>query len=454
MTVEARIDDTREPRAYLRVHAPETRIERLSRFFTPLGLHGTGGTAVCDLVASKDLASYDDSWALTGRVKVIHGQFRHTTSGRMIEDLQADVEFLGRKARVDGASFRLDGAQIAFDGYAPSLAISPLHYRAHAAEINLPDLDVGLALPPARLRGVAVEGVIDSEDVILTRASLSSAHGTLLNDVPFRNLKANVTWSGGGLAFSDLRAEALNGTLQGEGRWLARAEHGFDIVAQFDSTDVRPAVSAVLPQMADRLTGKLHLRTRLQGTGNGDGQNHPQAQLRGSGEAAITRGVIKNFNLLTHVFSGGGGSPNPSPADESLPSAAAELAERADTRFETLKSKLVLERQRLRFSDVVLSTPDYTLTGSGSVGFDRSTRWSGSISLSPAATQQLQREFTALRYFIDRRGRLSFPFRADGKLPHVKVRYENRALAQILRVIASPRTSTQGADKKDPRGEP
>jgi hypothetical protein len=38
-----------------------------------------------------------------------------------------------------------------------------------------------------------------------------------------------------------------------------------------------------------------------------------------------------------------------------------------------------------------------------------------------------------IRYLLDRRGRLSIAFRAEGKFPNVKVKPENRAVAQVLR---------------------
>jgi hypothetical protein len=38
-----------------------------------------------------------------------------------------------------------------------------------------------------------------------------------------------------------------------------------------------------------------------------------------------------------------------------------------------------------------------------------------------------------LRYFVDRKGRLAVSFRIDGKLPNVRVRPENRALARVFR---------------------
>ncbi|HME60072.1 MAG TPA: hypothetical protein VKH62_02360, partial [Candidatus Binatia bacterium] len=88
---------------------------------------------------------------------------------------------------------------------------------------------------------------------------------------------------------------------------------------------------------------------------------------------------------------------------------------------------------RVFTDDLVITTPDYTITGTGSIGFDRSTRWNGLIELSPRLTQEVQRDYRIIRYLLDRRGRLAIPFHIEGQVPNVTVRLENRALAQALR---------------------
>jgi hypothetical protein len=92
-----------------------------------------------------------------------------------------------------------------------------------------------------------------------------------------------------------------------------------------------------------------------------------------------------------------------------------------------------VEGQRIRTDELSLVTPDYTITGAGWVGFDRTTQWNGLLVFSPRVTQELQREYKMIRYLLDRRGRLSIAFRAEGKFPNVKVKPENRAVAQVLR---------------------
>ena len=60
------------------------------------------------------------------------------------------------------------------------------------------------------------------------------------------------------------------------------------------------------------------------------------------------------------------------------------------------------------------------------------------LLLSPGVTQELQREYKTLRYFVDRRGRLAVAFRVEGTLPNITIKPENRMLAQALRWSSSP----------------
>jgi hypothetical protein len=96
-----------------------------------------------------------------------------------------------------------------------------------------------------------------------------------------------------------------------------------------------------------------------------------------------------------------------------------------------------------------MTTPDYTITGAGWVGLDRSTRWNGLLVLSPRVTQEIKRDYRMLRYLLDRRGRLAISFGVEGTIPNVTIRLDNRFLTQVLRGGASP----EDDDSDDRSGE-
>jgi hypothetical protein len=126
----------------------------------------------------------------------------------------------------------------------------------------------------------------------------------------------------------------------------------------------------------------------------------------------------------------------------------AALVERRDTPFDSLKTNFAISQRRIYTDNLVFTTPDYTITGTGWIGFDRSTQWNGLIVLSPHVTQEVQRDYRIIRYLLDRRGRLGISFAVEGKLPDVKIRLENRALAQALRAGSSARGDDADGGRK------
>ena len=88
---------------------------------------------------------------------------------------------------------------------------------------------------------------------------------------------------------------------------------------------------------------------------------------------------------------------------------------------------------------MIVSTPDYTVTGAGWFALDRSTRWNGLLVLSLRLTQEIQRDFRWIRHLLDRRGRLAIPFRIEGNIPDVRIRIENRNLSQAFARLAAAR---------------
>jgi len=226
------------------------------------------------------------------------------------------------------------------------------------------------------------------------------------------------------------------------------------LAPHIEAMDVGSFLRKKFPQLKNRIEGQLNFRGQF-GLAANNGATIVES-LQGSGESVIHQGTIRDFNLLTKIIPGGGDSTSSKGAPR-LSESFAELVNRQDTPCETFKASFKVDRQRIRTEDLLLVTPDYTITGAGWVGFDRTTQWNGLLVLSPRITQELQREFKLIRHLLDRRGRLSVSFRAEGRFPKVKVRPENRALAQVLRRGLSSRAGEtapggKSVDKEEREG--
>ena len=212
---------------------------------------------------------------------------------------------------------------------------------------------------------------------------------------------------------------------------------------------MRGLIANVIPQLKDRIDGQINGRAQFDAA-SADGASMKDA-LTGSGETLIRRGVIKNFNLVGQLLRKGNATTGSDASASRLPPSFAGLISRPDTPFDSLKANFTVEKKRILTDNLVITTPDYAITGAGWMGFDRSTKWNGLIVLSPRLTQELQRDYRIIRYLLDRRGRLAIAFRVEGKIPDVKVRLENRALAQALR--SGPSTRGDDADAGGKQGQ-
>jgi hypothetical protein len=188
------------------------------------------------------------------------------------------------------------------------------------------------------------------------------------------------------------------------------------------------------------------LKDHLEGRLSGHGQHRAAS---GTAETSIDRGLIKNFNLVRQLLLGGSGASGSEETTARWPPGLAGLIRDNDTPFDTMKASFVFEQQKIRTDNLVITTPDYSLTGAGWTNFDRSTRWNGQLVLSPRLTQEIQQDYRVLRYLLDRRGRLAIPFRMEGTVPNVKIRLENRALAQLLRSGAGLKDGDSESEASD-----
>lgn len=407
------------------------------------------GVASWDLHFDKDLSSGENPWDWRGTLQLNDAQLQPKEKGQPIEALNGTVRFLGAQARGENLTLRYGGAPIALDGALLDLGEWRGNFRARSSVIPAADLAPLFTNPTNLLRNVVAEGQFAWQNSLPSlNATLNAAAGTL-EDLAFQDLHAELTWSPGDARITQLSLRALNGTVQAIGTWTANRD-GTQTVEwspRFSALDIAALLKQKFPRLKARAAGRLDFRGRFAGI-------HPletgaEQALAGDGEVLVNNGIVKDFNLVAQLF----GYGNRGASSSRLPAGLQALVERPETVFDTFKGSFKLNAQRLSTDDLILATPDYTITGAGWVALDRSTRWNGLLVLSTALTQELQKEYKMLRYFVDRRGRLPIAFKVDGTLPNVRIRPENRALAQALRWGTGARGGSSGAEnkKKDDR---
>jgi uncharacterized protein involved in outer membrane biogenesis len=433
LSLSGRVEDVPQ-RLQLRLRSDSSHLSAWWRLASAPSFYGVDGTVDWDIVLQRNFAS-PDGWNIQGKLNFADAEFRHKETGKKIDHLNANIAFLGTEALVEKGSFRFGSSLVTLAAKVPDLTQPSARYKLRSPEISLIDLQAFAAGKSNRLRNVTSNGEIRwQNDAPSLKGALSSSEGSL-EDIPYRDLQADITWSPQGTSFKNFSLQAFDGLFRADGYWpaaVALPQH-FTLKSQAESIRLESLLKQKFPQFRNRIEGNLNLRGQFEAaTQNGVAVTET---LQGSGESVIHQGTIRGFNLIAKILPGGDAGSS------RFPASLAALVDRPDTPFDTLKANFKVEGQRIRTDDLLLVTPDYTITGAGWVGFDKTTQWNGLLVLSPRITQELQHEYKLLRYLLDRRGRLAISFRADGKFPQVTVRPENRAAAQVLRRSFPPKAA-------------
>jgi hypothetical protein len=401
-------------------------------FLTQVAYDLSGGNVDFDLLLESDLSWSGGVWSAHGFLNLDHIALRHKASHTSIDRLNGSLSFSGRRARAKNLTFRVGStpASVALD----ISEINPLrgHYTLRSDNLNLIDFPL-LTARSGFMKNVLSSGELTSTGgVRQLRGVVSSSEGTL-QGASYRNLETDFAWAPDKLSFKELRMGAFSGELRAGGSWsdTGGESRGLWLMPGLDGVSVKDILQQLAPQFKDRFDGQVDFRGEFGAGAVADGGLWET--LKGSGAVVIRQGMIRDFNLIARLFYRGSGQEQNANTNEPLGENVAAILGRADTPVEELRTNIVVEAQRIRTDRLSLLTPEYAITGAGSIGFDGNIQWNGQLAFSPMVTRELQREYGAIRYFLDRKGRLAIAFRLDGKLPNVRVRPENRALAQALR---------------------
>ena len=449
------LDEKPAPRLRVHLRSRGGSIPAWGQFYTAPTFQPVAGTMDLNLTVARPLSGIDAHWSLDGALQLGNAAFKHRVSGRGVENLQAEISFAGTRASVKNGRFLLGRSLIFLDGGAVHLSEPRLVSTIRSPDLTLADLPGLGANPSLRLRNVSgrIEIILDNLQWMLS-GSLSAPQANL-NDWPMRDLRADIALTSAGMTVKNFTARMLNGVLRSEGFWPAdgTSTRQLQFFSRLEAVDVRALLAQWFPLIRNQLEGRLDGQGNFKVV-NGEAIETKDA-LKGSGEASVQRGIIRNFNLLSQLLMKGSGSTVSSASLSRIPPGFAAIFSRPDTSFESLKADFTIDQRRVITENLVITTPDYTITGAGWIGFDRSTRWNGLLVLSPHLTQEVQRDYRIIRYLLDRRGRLAIGFRVDGKVPNVSIRLENRAFAQALRssTTQKPGGGDGSGDERDTDGK-
>ena len=422
------INDEPEAQLQLKIRGNEVALAAWSRLFTAAPFAGTAGTVAADLIIQRSLRRPRDQWSLGGVLRLSDATLQHKASGRLIENARGTFVFEGSQARLENGRFRIGSSVIFLNGRTDNILAPRM-----VATVRSPDLTLSGAIPGGavwQLKNLIGQTEIFFEHDDWTLSGSFTAPEGHCAEWPLHEVRGDIVWTSGAVSIKNFHAKMFDGTVHGTGFSPGGAPNQeLQFSAAVENIDASALLARIFPPLRQRIAGRLGGRGDF-ALSRAAGEN---AALKGTGEIAIERGMIRSFNLITHLLMKGSGRAGSAADLARVPPGFAALFSRPDTPVQSFNADFTIEHQRITSENLLIATPDYTITGAGWIGFDRTTRWNGLLVLSPQLTQQVQRDYRILRYLLDRRGRLAVAFRLEGRIPDVTVRLENRALAQALR---------------------
>jgi len=244
------------PRLYVKFQADDAPLA----VWTPLSngkLTAESGRASWQLAVERGPAAAPADWHIEGQLAIADGAVHARDNQAKLEQLNAQVSFLGQQARLERASFRLGATQLSLTGVMPSIAEAKFTYQLTGTEIDLAHLPDLAVAPPVRLREVTVKGQVQTQDHALTITGDAAAQQGNLNGFAMSDLRSAFTWSAAGLGFKDLSFRAEQGWFHSDGFQSAAKLGHLHGVADIKGADLRPLLASYLPLLKDRLDGNI-----------------------------------------------------------------------------------------------------------------------------------------------------------------------------------------------------
>lgn len=417
----------------LKLRSERTDLSGWNRLVPWLSSYTPSGNLRLDLSIKKKFSLRDGNVEIRGNVDLADVRLKDKKGGRSIERMNASVSFGGREARIENGFLRLGFSDLFLEASLRDFSQAVVRYTLRSPKLNLGDLTGLAAYKTDEMKTVISTGDMDfGREKTRLRGNLTSAEG-VLQELPYRNLHGEISWSSGNLSFRNVSLQALSGTLRGAGGWETGAENSQRLALEphIENVDLKPLLVQKFPGFKEHIDGRLNLNAKLLAASrNGVSL---QDDMQGQGDTQVLNGTLKDFNLVELVLSNIKGLPGMSDLVSSrFSSRYSAMFQRSDTPFNSLTATFAIDKGRILSKDFHMATPDYSVYGDGWVGFDKSMKWNATLVMSSQFTRELMQEHRNVRYVLNRQGRLAIPFRLEGTLPRVQAKPDVQKLAEVI----------------------
>ncbi|MFQ5848528.1 MAG: AsmA family protein [Candidatus Methylomirabilales bacterium] len=396
-----------------------------------------------DLAGWEKILPLPPGYDLAGRVEV-HARITGTMKKRGIPQIKGSLALTGLRATLPQIPQPLTAksATVTFTGRGAALAETPLRvgksrmrlaarvesftplavtHQLAAPELWLADFRQGNGTTkrPEVLRDATSGGRAWTKHGSLAyRGKFSSARGTV-SDVNYTDLRALVSMAGQVVTIDRFSLRALNGTLQGQGRYdLRKSPPRFTLTSQVRGMNLAELFRYAAPATPQHVRGGVNLDLKLAGSGNQ--WQDIQRSLTGQGQAEVVKGAILDVNIAQSALTGLTGVPGLSLfISPKIRSKYPALFGTRNTEFGELKGSVNIRGGKVHLDNLLIAAADWAVGGKGWMTLDQMLNLRGQLVLSRQLSTDLTRDVKLLKYLADRQGRVAIPFTLAGTLPGV-----------------------------------
>ena len=352
---------------------------------------------------------------------------------RAIKDINTKIDFSGSSADIDDMSLRLGKSRARLSLSVKSFSPLSLNYDISSPEINLSDLkkEPSKTNKPDILRDLKSNGTLRMSNGVPSFTGNVSSSEAVLSDIELTELKSTLSISGDRVKVNTFSMKSYGGTISGRASYKMSETPEFALISTVRGLDLRSFLKSQNPKSEQNIEGRANLDINVFGSGRDWEQIKPS--LKGTAKADIVDGAVLDMNIAEEVFRGITGIPGLTVAiSPAIRERYPQVFSTQDTEFEEFKASFILEKGKMRTTDLRITSSDYRVTGRGWIDLDSRVDMESLLTLSKGLSQDLEEDVPELGYISNSKGLLEIPFAIKGTLPDAKPRPDMGHLSTMV----------------------
>ncbi len=372
---------------------------------------------------------------LTGTLSLQDGSATPSQLAQPLTDIQAAITLTGQGAELTKTTARIGESVLQLEAQVERLQPLKAAYELHAPVLRLADLQPGAS--EDLLEAVSATGRVWLQGEDLRHAGRLSSKQGRVAQVDYTDLQLDSSVANRVAKIDRFRLYAFEGRLDGSGQYEFGAEPArLAVTARVDAVSLTEFFRSALTLTDPPVQGTASLDLTLAGSGHT--WDALQPTLRGQGQAAITDGVLREFNLAEGVLSGLTGIPGlslvlPQRVRDKYP----EVFASPHTEFDECTSQFSLGKGKIRLDRLRIAARDFRTQASGWMDFEQQVEATATLTLSQALSSDLIRATKELRYIANAEDRVEIPFALAGVFPAVRPAPDARQIAALIQRAAT-----------------